>query len=288
MDDLSGFVSDDELAVGPLSALGWRVDFVPWRARIEWDQYDLVVMRTPWDYQDDPDAFLAVLEKIDTSRAVLENDLELVRWNLRKSYLFDLEKRGAAIVPTVRGDDFRRERLAGLFERLRADEIILKPLIGANADRTYRVTPQAGDALIRTLEAEFRAREHLAQPFMRAIVDEGEFSLFFFAGEYSHTILKTPKAGDFRVQEEHGGLIRPVAPDEKLTARAADVVKNLSPSPLYSRVDFVRTGDDDFALMELELIEPALYFRMDPRSASHFAAALDTKFRGGRMSASLR
>jgi glutathione synthase/RimK-type ligase-like ATP-grasp enzyme len=114
----------------------------------------------------------------------------------------------------------------------------------------------------------------MVQPFVNAIVDEGEYSLFYFGGVYSHTILKSPKRGDFRVQEEHGGRITAVAPEHDLRETADNIVASIS-QLLYARVDLVRNDSGKFLLMELELIEPALYFRMDEESPRRFATALD-------------
>lgn len=115
----------------------------------------------------------------------------------------------------------------------------------------------------------------MVQPFMPKIVTEGEFSLFYFGGIYSHTILKTPKAKDFRVQEEHGGIITQVAPSEQLLQSAQKVFNQISDELLYARIDFVRDENDNFCLMELELIEPALYLRMDKDAAQKFAKVID-------------
>ena len=116
----------------------------------------------------------------------------------------------------------------------------------------------------------------MVQPFMNNIIDEGEYSLFYFGGEYSHAILKLPAPGDFRVQEEHGGDIQPVEPSIELRVVGEKTVRLLDEVPLYARVDFVRDADDQFLLMEMELIEPALYFRMDKDSPERFAQAVNS------------
>jgi hypothetical protein len=116
---------------------------------------------------------------------------------------------------------------------------------------------------------------------MSSVIDEGEFSLFYFDGKYSHAILKTPKADDFRVQEEHGGRLKAIVPEKSLFAEAdntlAAITKLTGEMPLYARVDFVRfcneINGEEFALMEAELIEPSLYFNMDDNSAQRFANA---------------
>lgn len=115
----------------------------------------------------------------------------------------------------------------------------------------------------------------MVQRFMPKIVTEGEFSLFYFGGIYSHTILKTPKAKDFRVQEEHGGIITQIVPTEKLLQTAQTVFEQISDELLYARIDFVRDENDNFCLMELELIEPALYLRMEKNAPERFAKTIN-------------
>lgn len=286
-DDLEGYVQDDDLLHPPLGNLGWRVDSVPWRrSGVDWGRYDLVVIRSTWDYQHDPDAFLDVLGRIEASGSLLANDLWLVRWNHRKTYLRELESRGVPIVPTVWGHDLDDATLGTLHRDL-GGGIVVKPVIGASAGDTFRLPGDPDPAQSARACAALRGRDFMAQPFMDAIVDEGEFSLFYFAGELSHGVLKTPARGDFRVQEEHGGRLRAVTPEPRLRQRAEAVLGALPSPPVYARVDLVRSagsggGDDDFLLMEVELIEPSLYLRLDDGAPGRFARALDLAFRTGR------
>ena len=124
------------------------------------------------------------------------------------------------------------------------------------------------------LARTFRSRPFLVQPFRGHVLSEGEYSLFYFGGHYSHTILKTPREGDYRVQEEHGGIITAVPEDGPWRAVADAVIAAIGRTLLYARVDLVRNPDDGFELMELELIEPALYLRMDPDAPDRFAEAV--------------
>ncbi len=276
MDSLENFEAYDELLIDPMASLGWEVDMVSWRAvDPDWDRYRAVVIRSPWDYQQDVEQFLDVLQQIDQSSARLENPLSLVRWNIDKSYLRDVEKKGVPIVPTLWRDSFDAAGLSRAFDRLDTDELIIKPRVSANADDTYRIKNPADDKTLKSLEKTFSTRPYLVQPFMDSILHEGEYSLFFFGEQYSHTIVKRPASGDFRVQEEHGGRLQTIEADELLMERSRKVMDILSPNPLYARVDMVRTNDDDYALMELELIEPSLYFNMDPDSPERFAKVFD-------------
>ncbi|MBE9549853.1 MAG: hypothetical protein IMF09_10650 [Proteobacteria bacterium] len=271
MDTLDDFVCYDSLLFEPLHKLGWKAETVSWRDKqVNWNDYDVVLIRSCWDYQDDHTQFLSVLQSIEQSSAQLENKLELVNWNLDKKYLRELEHAGIKIVPTLWMSGFSRSQIMGFFEELDTQEIVIKPNISANADDTFKLTPEKALLSATSLQKIFAQRDYMVQPFMQGIVDEGEYSLFFFADEFSHCILKKPKARDFRVQEEHGGILTSVEPEPELLACAGKVLKSVNPKPLYSRVDFVRTGAG-FALMELEIIEPSLYFNMDSNSAGRFA-----------------
>ena len=244
MDDIGDFVSDADLSFAPMAELGWQVDMVPWRSDADWNDYDLVYICTPWDYQNDVDAFLDVLATIERSSARLCNSLQLVRWNLEKTYLQELESRGADIVPSRFFDCFDARKVEASFEAHGTGTIVLKPVVGANSDNIFVVTrPLSGD-VVDELRAVFANRPFFVQPFMESVQSEGEYSLFFFGGGYSHAILKKPKLGV------------------------------VNPQPVYVRSDFVRGKGERFLLMELELIEPALYFRTDAGSARRFARAL--------------
>ncbi|CAN5442876.1 hypothetical protein BH10ACI1_BH10ACI1_17050 [soil metagenome] len=277
MDNLAGYVSDDELVIEPLRKLGWDVETISWRDKtVDWNDFEAVIIRTPWDYQKCPNEFLEVLREIDASNARLENSLKIVEWNLSKLYLKELENGGIKIVPTLWGNEKTDDNL---FKKwlayFKTDEIIIKPIISATAEFTYRLRE-----FLPELSEIFASRKYMVQPFMPNIVTEGEFSLFYFGGNYSHTILKTPKPKDFRVQEEHGGIITAVAPSEKLLEVGHKVFEFIAPVPLYARVDFVRDSADDFCVMELELIEPALYFRMDENAPERFAKVFDDWMNG--------
>ena len=257
-DDLDGYVTDDQLAETAMEEIGWKVEHVPWRQG-GWERFDAVVIRSTWDYHKHLEEFLAVLEQIKR----LANPLEVVRWNARKTYLRDLEARGLPVVPTV----WNPRPDASLFDQLGTDEIVIKPVVSASAFHTYRL--RRGEEM----ETAFADREVMVQPFLRSIVEEGEYSLFFFGGELSHAVLKSPKEEDFRVQEEHGGLIRRVDPPAALVDLGHRIVESLPAPTLYARVDLARLDSGAYALMELELIEPSLYFRTDPESPRRFARA---------------
>ena len=309
MDDLTGFVSDDALCLPHLAAHGIDVEEVPWRrpaAQARWDSFDLVVIRTPWDYQRDVHAFLRVLTEIGAATR-LENPLPLVRWNVRKTYLRDLERAGLGIVPTAwfpRGLDVPLTECAA--EQGWSDEVVIKPIVSANADLTYRVASDVPPPQRAELERRFANLPCMVQPFVASVPTRGEVSIVLFDGEVSHALRKTPKAGDFRVQEEHGGLIEGetvepwmrslgerVAP-VLVTAMSSgggevgggDVAGASVPSasesrPLLARIDVVTGPKDEPWIMEVEAIEPSIYLRTDPGAPARFAAAVAARVRRG-------
>ena len=274
MDDIGNFVIDSDLSFAPMADLGWEVEMVPWRRAVDWNDYDLVYICTPWDYQNDVAAFLGVLEAIERSSAQLVNGLQLVTWNLEKTYLSELEMRGADIVPSLFFQRFDVDRVAACFAAHETDKLVLKPVVGANADHIFVVTEPLSDEVVDALRQTYERRPFFVQPFIDSVQSEGEYSLFFFGGDYSHAILKKPRAGDFRTQEEHGADILSIEAPAALVETARQVLGVVNPQPVYVRADFVRGSGERFLLMELELIEPSLYFRTDPGSASRFARAL--------------
>lgn len=277
MDSLANFECYDHLVIKPLADLGWHAEEVSWKhPDCDWNQYDLVVIRSPWDYQDHFDAFIKVLENIENSSAILANPIDIVHWNIHKKYLAELESKGITIVPTLWRDSLNANEFDDFFTQLSSEEIIIKPCISANADDTYRLNRENILTLSNHLVETFKNKECMIQPFIQSVVDEGEFSLFYFNNTYSHAILKTPSKGDFRVQEEHGGQLQKIDPDTPLTEQADKTLSAIDKELLYARLDFVRTKSG-YALMEAELIEPSLYFNLDADSAERFARAIVEK-----------
>ncbi|GAA5520374.1 hypothetical protein LQ318_01490 [Aliifodinibius salicampi] len=275
MDSLEDYECYDHLLFEPFQKYGWSAEEISWRNRqANWDQYEAVIIRSPWDYQQDPKAFFEVLKEIEASSALLENKLELVEWNIDKTYLRDLEEQGITIVPSLWEERFDNGTYMDSFKRLSSDEIIVKPTISAGAEDTFRIPKDRADEYTGQLQSTFADRPYIVQPFMPDIIKEGEFSLFYFGDTYSHTVLKTPKKDDFRVQEEHGGVLKLVEAEPEMRQISRKILDLITPQPLYARIDLVR-HENGFALMELELIEPSLYFNMDPQSPERFAKVFD-------------
>ncbi|MBI1372547.1 MAG: hypothetical protein GC159_07275 [Phycisphaera sp.] len=274
LEDPTGFFIYDQLAFEPLRDLGWDTVQIPWTRRdARWGDYDAVVIRSTWDYQNDPRAFLDTLATIEASGATLLNPRSTCTWNMEKTYLRDLAEKGVPIIPSSWPQRLDRGQLEAAFTELAATAIVVKPIIGANADDTFVLHRDDVDGWADALRV-FADKPAIVQPFIESIRDTGEYSLFYFGGAYSHAVLKTPKRGDFRVQEEHGGQIQTTHPPDALLRVGQSAIDAIDDTLLYARVDLVIMPDGSPALIEIELIEPSLYFNYDAASPVRFAEAL--------------
>lgn len=273
MDGGESYEMDDDLAIPFLEKLGWTVNIVSWTSVDHpWNTYDAVIIRSTWDYQKSPKEYLNTLRHIE-SQTKLENPSKIVEWNLsKKIYLQDLRNKGVPVVPTLFQEDaITKELFDCWLAQFRCEELIIKPVISASAGHTYR--RKAFDPKLATIFDGHR--DYMVQPFMKNIVTEGEYSLFYFADKFSHAMLKTPKQGDFRVQEDFGGHNQLIEkPTSEMLKFGSDALEKIGQKLLYARVDFVKNTQGEWMLMELELIEPSLYMRVDPEAPARFANAV--------------
>lgn len=246
--------------------LGDAVAFRPWDDPGDLSGFDLVMPLLAWGYQHAAEQWQASLDR--WQGLPFANPVDTVRENSNKAYLLSLEAQGIPIVPTRIAAALDRDALAAARAEFGSQELVVKPPVSGGAHGTYRLKP--GDPL----PADTIGREMLIQPLVPAIAEEGEYSLFHFAGRFSHAILKRPAPGDFRVQEQFGGTEIAIGPPEGAKALARATLDTLPESPLYARIDMVRADDGAFRLMELELIEPALFLSLAPDDGAMFADAV--------------
>lgn len=276
---------DDRLLRAALEQAGAAVRPVVWDAEQAWDEFDLVLLRSTWDYFLRPDEFAAWVGRLERAGAEVLNPIPVIRWNTDKHYLLDLERHGVKIVPTVFVSPGQEgEPLAALIRSRGWTDAVVKPAISGGAHQTWRTSSNEAD------EGRFRQAVNaqpggmLIQPFVPEVIDDGELSLIFLDGVFSHAARKRPKPGDFRVQQEHGGLYSPAEPSSGVIGQAAQVVAaaavqtGITAEDLaYARVDGIvrRTaGAEEFILMELECIEPNLFFLQCPAAADRMARSV--------------
>jgi glutathione synthase/RimK-type ligase-like ATP-grasp enzyme len=252
---------------------GVAAEIVVWREPRNWGCASLVLLRTPWDYPGHLQEFLAWTSQV-AAVTRLRNGADVVRWNLHKGYLLDLQARGVPIVPTrlVRRGDPPDAEIAEAARQFCARELVVKPAVGINAGGALRAGAR-GSGLAEHLSGLLGRGDALIQPFAASILDAGELSLVFLGGEFSHAVRKTPRRGDYRVQDNHGGTAAPCVPGAREIATARAALAIAPGKTTYARIDMVYL-DDEPAVMELELIEPELFLRFWEPATVAFARAV--------------
>jgi hypothetical protein len=268
---------DDRLLADELSRRGIAAEAALWDdGDVRWTQFDRVAIRSCWDYHRRPAEFLAWLDLLESERIPLWNPAALLRWNSHKSYLRDLEAAGLNVAPTAWVERGRSVSLSRLLEQRGWEAAVIKPAVSASAFRTWRVSSHdAEDPRVeRALDELLAEGDVLVQPFLSEVARTGEWSLVFFAGEFSHAVLKQAAEGDFRVQSEFGGRVIEATPPPPVLSGAREAAAKVRQPWAYARVDGV-AENGLFTLMEMELIEPYLFLSSHPKAASRFADALE-------------
>jgi glutathione synthase/RimK-type ligase-like ATP-grasp enzyme len=263
---------DDRHALPALAARGIVGDPVIWNdPTATWSAYDMVVIRSAWDYYHQPAEFAAWIDRLDQGGVPLWNTPRVVRANLDKRYLASLADAGVPTVPTVWLDAGAAVDLPALLADHGWAEAVIKPVISAAAHRTHRVTATSQ----RLFDVSVARGATMLQPYLPEIETTGEWSLIYLGGTFSHAVRKVPRAGDFRVQPQHGGMARREMPPASVRAAGDRLLREVPDPLLYARVDGVER-DGQFLLMELELIEPRLFFEYAHDACDRFADAVET------------
>ena len=251
-----------------LTAAGLIVEQRVWTDPGDLSGYDLILPLFAWGYQRDVAAWYGLLDRLEAESLPVVNPVPVLRWNSDKAYLAELATKGVAVVPTVEVAVLDAASLASARTTLGAEEVVIKPAISGGADGTHRIAP--GDAL----PSDAIGQRRLVQPMMPGILTDGEFSLFFFGGKFSHAIVKRPASGDFRVQEQFGGRESDWDASAEAQALAAAALAAAPAPPAYARVDMVGDAAGKLHIMELELIEPSLFLHFSPDKGAAFGRAV--------------
>lgn len=253
-----------------LAARGIAMRVIDWEAAIrEFNGIELALLGSSWNYQDKHKAFMAKIEALEAQGIKVCNSAETVRWNSQKTYLRELAERGAATIPTHWLDDVGPDDLDLAFNQFGSDKLVVKRQIGAGAE---------GQLLFergKLPEPGWRyGHSAMVQPFLPAIQRDGEISLIFIDGDFSHALRKRAADGEYRIQSLYGGREEDYAPRAADLEAAASVIAALPfDAPLYARIDMLR-GEDGLLLMEAEMIEPYLYPEQGPQLGTKLAEAI--------------
>ena len=263
--------ADDQLLANALAALGVEVTPIPWT---EIDPFAVayappIVLRSTWDYHRVPTMFGSWLQALEDSGRATWNPPAIARANIDKIYLKPLEAAGVAIPKTRWIDDgATRDSLAAVMTDEGWSRAVVKPRIAATAYGTFLI-----DRTVSLSEDELapaRSSGALVQELVPEVMDRGELSLVYFGGAFSHAVVKRARDGDFRVQQDFGGQVEAITPSQAVLDFANRVMTEAGADTLYARVDIVEANRGPL-LMELELIEPELYFLFVPDAANRLA-----------------
>ncbi|MES2448526.1 MAG: hypothetical protein V4546_15165 [Bacteroidota bacterium] len=266
--------NEDDQIINYLTEKGLNITKEIWNdEQVNWENYDVAILKSPWDYFDLIEDFYAWLKKIESLNIKLLNPLETVRWNADKHYLFDIEKAGLKVTPSkfiTKGDEVN---LLQYFEDFKTDQFIVKPAVSGGSKNTFKVTAANVDEINEKLKTLVQLEDFILQPFIKEIEEIGELSFLFFNGQFSHALLKKAAKGDFRVQATFGGTVLPHQPNDELIKTAKKYVDQFAEGCLYARVDGAMVNNE-FVLMELELIEPFLFLDTNQKALKNYYEAL--------------
>lgn len=266
----------DDRLMGPyLQAAGIQMLPVVWTLPLP-EGLDGLLMRSTWGYYLQPQAFEHWLMSLQALPIPVLNPVDVMLDNLDKRYLLRLQAKGHPVVPTRLLEAGAAAQFQELVSAAGWQDVIVKPVVSASGHETHRLKATADlPASLGRMNAQTAL---LVQPFCPAIQQEGEWSLIFLGGQFSHCVLKRPGPEHYLVHEDHGGMTLAAAPPPELLQLAQNVVSSECSDSLYVRVDCVR-GESGFVLMELELLEPCLYLEHEINAPARLAQAVIKGFR---------
>jgi glutathione synthase/RimK-type ligase-like ATP-grasp enzyme len=254
----------------PLVAKGAAVDAIRWTDSEDLRGYDLILSLCAWGYHLRYEEWLSFLQRMESEDLPLVNPPQLLRWNSDKAYLQELGGLGLPTVPTLSVDHLNEAALAAAYGVLGCEEVVVKPPVSAGASGTYRLCQGEG----AHVPTDVHGQRMMVQPFLPSITEKGEYSLILFDGVLSHAVVKRPKQGDFRVQPHLGGTTVRCDPPSGSEALAKAALDAAPAHATYARIDMVEGADGGLMIMEMELVEPALFLAEAPEGTDAFVNAV--------------
>lgn len=265
---------EDVILEAILDEFGYSYQFEVWSdLTVDWTFYDLLLIKSPWDYFDKYEAFLLWLDKVESLGIPTLNKIETVRWNSDKRYLQDIHAKGFPIVPTYFLEKGEWSEEIDFFEYFNKEILIVKPTVSGGSKNTLKIGKEDWENKKDELQKLLQVEGFMVQPFVDQIALEGEYSYLYFNGKFSHAVLKSPKPGEFRVQHFFGGEIKTSIPTPEQLASIDRLIASFASETLYARVDGVWV-EGIFYLMELELIEPYLFLFVSDSALENYKSAI--------------
>jgi glutathione synthase/RimK-type ligase-like ATP-grasp enzyme len=234
----------------------------------------VIVLRSTWDYVERYGRFLSWLDRLDVGDVQVWNSTALCRWGAHKGYLRELADRGVPVVPTELLGRGTTRTLGDVMTALGWSDAVVKPAVGGTARLSIHVAETGEPAAADHLAALTDREDAVAQPFLASVVTHGEVSVVVIDGAPVSAVEKRARPGEWRVQSDFGGSVRPVELDSELRAVASAAIAAVPEVPLYARVDVVRMPGGDPAVLEVEVVEPELFFSLDRTIATRLVDAL--------------
>jgi glutathione synthase/RimK-type ligase-like ATP-grasp enzyme len=263
---------DDQVLLEAMRAADIDVASAIWDEQADWTQFDVVMLRSIWDYHLKYARFLQWLGQLEAAGTRVINDTNVVRWNADKHYMLDLERRGVRITPTRAVKSRDHSSLADIMRETGWQHAVIKPTVSSTGYETWFVGAPCSEHDESRFTLQRQHMDVLVQEFAEGVRD-GEMSFVFLGGEYSHAVLKRAAGAEFRIHVEHGGTVETYTPRQEQVAWARDVMEKVHEPWTYARVDAVADAEG-LLLMELELLDPELFFKYEPSAAQQLISAI--------------
>ena len=268
---IENVLKEDGLLIEALNNLGLKTIKKDWNdSNFNWNSTKTDVFRSTWDYFDKFSIFQNWLSQVQNKCALI-NSYEQIKWNLDKHYLQDLKNWSLPIPKSVFINKMSGTKLKDIATNMKWNHIVVKPTVSGADKNTFQLKDQEIENFQTNWIRLTNEEDFIVQEFQKNIIKSGEIAVMLFGGKYSHAVLKKAKKGDFRVQDDFGGTVETITPSKEIIDLAEKAIKKLNPTPLYCRLDVILNNQNKAVIIELELIEPELWFRFKITAADKLA-----------------
>lgn len=271
---IQNILDEDNYVLNAIENKGLKVVRLSWDDKnFDWSSTKYILFRTTWDYFERFSEFSSWLNRVSKQTKLLNSEA-IIRWNIDKHYLLDLQRNGINICESYFIEKGETKTLQSLSNQHKLTDFVLKPCVSGSARHTYKINQRNINEHEAIFTKLIRNEAMILQPFQYSIIEKGEISLMVMNGKFTHAVLKTAKKGDFRVQDDFGGTVQIYTPTPPEIDFAVKAVKACKETPIYARVDVFTDNNGNLAIAELELIEPELWFRKHPKAADQLAKGI--------------